>query len=163
MDFSGYIDMAIGIGLLYGIKLMENFNRPLLQSNLADFWRRWHISLSGWARDYVYYPMMLKTRSVNLPLLLTMMTIGVWHGPQASWALWGIHHGIGLIVYNKIKRLIRKHGFKWPTKYSWAIKALGILTVWFYLSLGHSLHLASSGSIITPLKIYLKILTFGLL
>jgi alginate O-acetyltransferase complex protein AlgI len=164
MDFSGYIDMAIGIGLLFGIKLMENFNRPLIQPNIAGFWRSWHISLSGWARDYVYYPVMLKTRNVSAAITATMLTIGVWHGLGISWVLWGLHHALGLIAYSRLKRAVFRAMPSLKNRHSMPFKILGIVSVWFFLALGHSLHLCTverfNGAYVN-LKIYLTLLTFG--
>jgi alginate O-acetyltransferase complex protein AlgI len=97
-DFSGYTDIVLGSALLLGIKLPENFNRPYAATNLADFWRRWHISLSSWLRDYLYFafPGKRTTWMPYVALVLTMVIGGVWHGPSWGFALWGLLHGVGL-------------------------------------------------------------------
>ncbi len=99
-DFSGYTDIALGSALLLGIKLPENFRRPYLARNLADFWRRWHITLSNWLRDYVYFSLPgLRSRwkvFAYLNLVITMAIGGLWHGPNWPFLIWGLLHGLGL-------------------------------------------------------------------
>jgi alginate O-acetyltransferase complex protein AlgI len=99
-DFSGYTDIAIGSALLLGIKLPANFNRPYAAENIADFWRRWHITLSNWLRDYLYFSLG-GARSKWRPypnLLITMVIGGLWHGANWNFVLWGAVHGGGLAV-----------------------------------------------------------------
>lgn len=97
-DFSGYTDIALGSALLLGIKLPVNFNRPYAAENIADFWRRWHISLSNWLRDYLYFSLPGK-RSRIMPytnLIATMVLGGLWHGASWNFAVWGALHGFAL-------------------------------------------------------------------
>ena len=97
-DFSGYTDIAIGSALLLGIKLPVNFNRPYASLNLADFWRRWHMTFSFWLRDYLYFSLPGK-RSKVMPyfnLMITMVIGGLWHGASWNFVLWGALHGAGL-------------------------------------------------------------------
>jgi len=99
-DFSGYTDIAIGSALLLGIKLPANFNRPYAAENIADFWRRWHITLSNWLRDYLYFSLG-GARSKWRPypnLLITMVIGGLWHGASWNFVLWGAIHGGGLAL-----------------------------------------------------------------
>ena len=99
-DFSGYSDIAIGSALLLGIKLPINFNAPYAAENIADFWRRWHISLSNWLRDYLYFSLG-GSRSKWRPylnLFLTMVIGGLWHGASWTFVVWGALHGFGLVV-----------------------------------------------------------------
>ncbi len=99
-DFSGYTDIAIGSALLLGIRLPVNFNQPYAAVNLADFWRSWHITLSNWLRDYLYFSLPGK-RSKILPyfnLFVTMAIGGLWHGASWNFALWGALHGAGLAI-----------------------------------------------------------------
>ena len=100
-DFSGYSDMAIGLGLMFGFRFMENFNYPLIASSVTDFWRRWHISLSSWFRDYVYIPMggnrvskMKWFRNIFVVWFLT----GFWHGASWNFILWGLYFGVILVI-----------------------------------------------------------------
>jgi alginate O-acetyltransferase complex protein AlgI len=99
-DFSGYTDIAIGSALLVGIKLPINFNRPYAAQNIADFWRRWHISFSNWLRDYLYFSLPgLRSRwkiFTYANLILTMAIGGLWHGASWTFLIWGLWHGTGL-------------------------------------------------------------------
>jgi len=97
-DFSGYTDMAIGVSLLLGFKLMDNFNSPFKATSIADFWRRWHISLSKWLQDYLFKPLQFQFRSMRifgnmLALLITFFICGLWHGAGWNFILWGTLHG----------------------------------------------------------------------
>jgi alginate O-acetyltransferase complex protein AlgI len=101
-DFSGYTDIALGSALLLGIKLPANFNRPYAAENLADFWRRWHITLSNWLRDYLYFSLPgLRSRWKVFTygnLVITMALGGLWHGVSVNFLIWGLLHGLGLAV-----------------------------------------------------------------
>lgn len=97
-DFSGYTDMAIGISLLLGIKLMDNFNSPYQATSVADFWRRWHISLSTWLLEYLFRPLQMSFRSMKIAgnitaLLITFVLCGFWHGASWAFLFWGFLHG----------------------------------------------------------------------
>ena len=98
-DFSGYSDIAVGIGRLMGYKLPQNFNAPYLACSLQDFWRRWHITLSLWLRDYLYIPLGgNKKGNKSLNLIITMTLGGLWHGSHLRFLIWGFMHGMGLAV-----------------------------------------------------------------
>lgn len=102
-DFSGYTDMAIGIALLLGFKLCVNFDSPYKSFNITDFWRRWHISLSSWLRDYIYIPLGGNKNGLALQLLfllLTMLIGGFWHGASWKFVFWGAGHGF-LLIFHK--------------------------------------------------------------
>jgi D-alanyl-lipoteichoic acid acyltransferase DltB (MBOAT superfamily) len=104
-DFSGYTDIAIGIGLIMGFRLPLNFNSPYKASSVADFWKRWHISLSRWLKDYLYIPLGGNRRGTirtGINLMITMLLGGLWHGASLSYITWGGLHGAGLIA-NKIR------------------------------------------------------------
>jgi alginate O-acetyltransferase complex protein AlgI len=100
-DFSGYTDIAIGSAQIMGVELSENFNRPYLSKSITEFWRRWHISLSSWFRDYVYIPLggsrVLKWR-MYYNLFITFLVSGLWHGANWTFVIWGGLHGVYLIV-----------------------------------------------------------------
>ena len=111
-DFSGYSDMAIGMGLMIGFKFLENFNYPLIASSVTDFWRRWHISLSSWFRDYIYIPLG-GNRVSNLKwirnILIVWFLTGFWHGASWNFILWGLYFGIILIIEKKfLKKYLDK-------------------------------------------------------
>jgi len=99
-DFSGYTDIAIGSALLLGLKLPANFNAPYSATNLSDFWRRWHISLSNWLRDYLYFSLPGQRSKVMpyLNLVITMTLGGLWHGPSWNFVVWGLLHGVGQVI-----------------------------------------------------------------
>ena len=99
-DFSGYTDIARGAGLLLGVDLPKNFDRPYLSANIAEFWRRWHISFSNWLRDYLYYSIPGKRTRIMpyLGLVITMVLGGLWHGFTWTFAIWGLLHGVALAV-----------------------------------------------------------------
>lgn len=101
-DFSGYTDIALGVGLLLGLQLPENFRQPYLSLNLMDFWRRWHISFSTWLRDYIQESLPQNRRrfplaSYSYSVLVTFILGGLWHGILWTFVLWGVLHGVGLI------------------------------------------------------------------
>lgn len=108
-DFAGYSNIAIGLGKVLGFDIMINFNFPLFAVNIADFWRRWHISLSTWVRDYIYTPLFLSLRNIkgnkrlSLSLIITMASLGLWHGAGWTFVVYGLYHGILLAVYQQIQ------------------------------------------------------------
>ena len=112
-DFAGYSDIAIGLGLLFGVQLPYNFNAPFRSTSLQDFWQRWHMTLMMFLRDYVFLP--LRTSAIGrgngivqhfAAMLLTMALCGLWHGPSWTFVLWGTLHGCALVVVS----LWRRHG-----------------------------------------------------
>jgi alginate O-acetyltransferase complex protein AlgI len=107
-DFSGYSDMAIGLARLLGFRLKANFNLPYCAHDIADFWRRWHISLSTWMRDYVYIPLGGSQQGEfkkHVNLFATMLICGVWHGANWQFVLWGGYHGILLVMTHFLKKV----------------------------------------------------------
>ena len=102
-DFSGYSDMAIGLGSMCGFRFNENFNYPYIATSITDFWRRWHISLSSWFRDYVYIPLggnRRKTPRVIFNLMVVWLLTGLWHGAAWNFVLWGMFYGV-LLIFEK--------------------------------------------------------------
>ena len=100
-DFSGYSDMAIGLGKMFGFHFLENFDHPYISASITEFWRRWHISLSSWFREYVYIPLGgnrkgLKRQLVNI--MIVWMLTGLWHGASWNFVLWGLYYGILLML-----------------------------------------------------------------
>lgn len=100
-DFSGYSDMAIGLGSIFGFTFLENFNYPYISKSIKEFWRRWHISLSSWFRDYLYIPLggnrVSRLRSLN-NLLIVFFLCGLWHGASWNFVAWGVFHGFFLVL-----------------------------------------------------------------
>lgn len=112
-DFSGYTDMVRGISKLLGIEIMENFKQPYLSKNINEFWRRWHISLSTWLRDYLYIPLGGNRKGglrTYINLLATMLICGLWHGASWVFVAWGGIHGIYIAIYRFIKNSFTKPG-----------------------------------------------------
>ncbi len=119
-DFAGYTDMAIGCSKLIGIHLPENFNSPFLKRNLQQFWANWHISLTTWLTDYIYWPIARKIRHFqyfkkkpvtlsNVSIIITFIVCGLWHGDGSNFLLWGLYHGIGLAILNSYILIERKY------------------------------------------------------
>jgi D-alanyl-lipoteichoic acid acyltransferase DltB (MBOAT superfamily) len=106
-DFSGYTDMARGVARMLGIRLMLNFNNPYLATSMGDFWRRWHISLSSWFRDYVYIPLGGNRQgklATYRNLFITMVLSGLWHGAAWTFVLWGVVHAFGNFATRELER-----------------------------------------------------------
>lgn len=137
-DFSGYSDMAIGLARMMGIRLMANFNWPYLATSVQDFWRRWHISLSTWIRDYIYIPMGGSRHGTMRRLLNALVAFGLcglWHGPAWNFVVWGLYHGLGLCLnatYHKIPFLgpFLQQIFRWVPPISWVLTMLFVLVGW---------------------------------
>jgi alginate O-acetyltransferase complex protein AlgI len=111
LDFSGYVDIVQGTTILFGINLPTNFNFPYLSTSIADFWRRWHISLGNWLRDYIYFPLggsRLGLVRTCLNLFMLMLISGLWHGADWGYLLWGSIHGAALIIHRLVQVLSRR-------------------------------------------------------
>jgi D-alanyl-lipoteichoic acid acyltransferase DltB (MBOAT superfamily) len=132
-DFSGYTDIAIGLGLIFGFRLPINFNSPYKAGSVTDFWKRWHISLSRWLKDYLYIPLGGNRKGkfrTYINLLITMLLGGLWHGAALKFVIWGGLHGIGL-VFNKIwNSIFTRH----PGKSSRFGRALAVFITFQFVS-----------------------------
>ena len=130
-DFSGYTDMAIGIALLFNIKLPINFNSPYKALDIQDFWRRWHITLSRFLKEYVYIPLGGNRRGELLTytnLMATFIIGGIWHGAGWTFVLWGFLHGAALVIH----RFWKSFGFKLPSFLAWFITFNFINITWVF-------------------------------
>lgn len=112
-DFSGYSDMAIGLGFMFGFKFLENFNYPLIASSITDFWRRWHISLSSWLRDYVYIPLggnrVSSTKWIRNIFIVWFLT-GFWHGASWNFIFWGLYFAVILVIEKTLlSNFLKRH------------------------------------------------------
>jgi len=117
-DFSGYTDMALGLALIIGVRLPGNFLRPYLATSIADFWRRWHITLSHWLRDYIYIPLGGNRAGANNTirnLIVTMAIGGLWHGANWTFLIWGVLHGIGVAA----SQLLGRYAPRWIRPPRW--------------------------------------------
>jgi alginate O-acetyltransferase complex protein AlgI len=141
MDFSGYSDMAIGLARMMGIRLPENFNWPYFATNLQDFWRRWHISLSSWIRDYVYIPLGGNRHGVARKIgngLIAFALCGLWHGAAWNFVVWGLYHGAGLAISSHYQTLLGAPG-RWlgaglarVPVLGWLLTTLFVFIGWLY-------------------------------
>ena len=150
-DFSGYSDMAIGTALLLGYRFRENFNQPYRATSLQEFWRRWHISLSQWLRDYLYVPLGGNRKGpirTYINLFLTMLLGGIWHGASYNFVIWGMLHGAVLGIERKARSILAPRAdpvpdaaFKriswWPAplRLSWLSSVVGVLVTFHFVCL----------------------------
>ena len=130
-DFSGYSDMAIGLGRMFGFHFLENFNYPYISSSIREFWRRWHISLSSWFRDYVYIPLGgNRNGNVYFHLLTVFFLTGLWHGASWNFIVWGLWHGFFLILERIM--IIKNITLKIPVFLKWIYTMLIVLIGWVF-------------------------------
>ncbi|WP_373539640.1 MBOAT family protein [Chamaesiphon sp.] len=145
LDFSGYVDIVLGTAILFGINLPTNFNFPYLSTSIANFWRRWHISLGNWLRDYIYIPLggsrlgLIRT-CLNLSIL--MLISGIWHGADWGYLMWGGIHGLALIVHRLTSTLTAKNesiAQFWQSKFGhicgWLLTQPFIFVAWIWFRL----------------------------
>jgi alginate O-acetyltransferase complex protein AlgI len=129
LDFSGYVDVARGSALLLGFDLPQNFNFPYLCTNIADFWRRWHMTLGEWIRNYLYFPLggsrqgLLRT---CLNLLIVMLITGIWHGAAWGFVVWGGLHGLAMVLHRLTDALSKR----WQLLQGWWHSVPGVLLAW---------------------------------
>ncbi|MGD0612039.1 MAG: MBOAT family O-acyltransferase [Anaerolineales bacterium] len=145
-DFSGYTDIAIGLGRLLGIRLPENFAAPYLKPNLTQFWNSWHMTLTQWFRSYFFNPLTRALRSAKRRLptpvtilfaqISTMVLIGLWHGVAANFVLWGLWHGAGLFVNNRWSEFTRPRLGNLPRTWTKALEVGSTLLTFNYVALG---------------------------
>ncbi len=130
-DFSGYSEMALGSALFFNIHLVLNFNSPYKAKSIQEFWKRWHISLSVWLRDYIYIPLGGSYHSLAgtvSNLFITFLIGGFWHGAKWTFVLWGIIHGVGVVIH----RIWTKAGVKIPAPVAWAMTFLYVHFAWVF-------------------------------
>lgn len=150
-DFSGYSDMAIGLSLLFNVRLPFNFNSPYKALNIVEFWRRWHITLSNFLRDYLYVPLGGNRRGRTrryLNLMLTMVLGGLWHGASWTFIFWGTLHGAYLIANHAVRALMGVHAPMFDRSSAWKACSLAstflcVVIAWVFFR-AHSLHEAAA-------------------
>ena len=144
-DFSGYTDIAIGIGRLAGIKLPENFLSPYTKPNITQFWNSWHITLTQWIRSYFFNPFSRWMRGYkSVPMwtmiligqFLTMVLIGLWHGVTINFLLWGAWHGLGLFVQNRWSDFAKTRITTNNPRLQTALQIGGIVLTFHFVALG---------------------------
>jgi alginate O-acetyltransferase complex protein AlgI len=143
-DFAGYSDIAIGLAQLLNLRVPENFNRPYWATSLQEFWRRWHISLSSWIRDYIYIPLGGNRAHRAFNLLAAMVICGLWHGAAWNFAAWGLYHGLGLALESSVRRL----------RPSWFVdghirRAIGWLLTYAFVCYGWLIFFYPLGTVVT--------------
>lgn len=128
-DFAGYSDMAIGLGRMFGFEFLENFNFPYVAKSIKEFWRRWHISLSTFFRDYVYIPLggnQTSTKKTYLNLIIVFFLTGFWHGASWNFILWGMFHGFFMLIEKMgLERLLQKTWRPISIFYTWLVVMFG--------------------------------------
>ncbi|MDD5145496.1 MAG: MBOAT family protein [Candidatus Pacebacteria bacterium] len=169
-DFSGYTDLAIGFAGLMGFKSPINFNMPYMSQNIQDFWRRWHITLSNWVRDYIYIPLGGSRKGKirqYLNLMITMILVGLWHGSATHFIFWGFLQGIGLAVthiYSDRKKEVSQTlpQKKWKNILNWSLTFNFISFSWIFFrseTFGNGIilikNLFNFGKIVEPFQIYI--------
>ncbi|MBN2021467.1 MAG: MBOAT family protein [Pirellulales bacterium] len=135
-DFSGYTDMAIGCARALGYDLCPNFNHPYVATSVTEFWRRWHISLSTWLRDYLYIPLGGNRKGVRrtyVNLMVTMLLGGLWHGAAWTFLFWGGFHGVALVIDKRLRVFDRLASAGLPAKLlGWAYTMLVVTVAWVF-------------------------------
>ncbi|EKS6645472.1 MBOAT family protein [Enterobacter hormaechei] len=135
-NFSGYTDLVTGMALLLGYRLGDNFNHPYLARNLQEFWRRWHISLSTFIRDYIYIPLGGSRRGwlrAQVNILVAMMLSGIWHGAGLTFVIWGALHGAGMVANNFWRRyVLERTGFIIPAAVARLLTFLFVCLAWVF-------------------------------
>ena len=145
LDFSGYVDMARGSAVLLGFDLPQNFDFPYFSTSIADFWRRWHMTLGDWLRNYLYFPLggsrqgLLRT---CLNLMIIMAIAGLWHGAAWGFIVWGLLHGIALVVHrltdalsNQVTWLKRAWQSLPGVVLAWALTQSTVFSTWIFFRL----------------------------
>ncbi len=122
LDFAAYSDIAIGSSRLFGLKIQENFDWPLLAPDIGSLWKRWHMTLAGWCQAYVYLPMIGLTRNPYLGVLFTFLVMGLWHAGSLNFICWGLYHALGVTVALVFARQSRKR--------RWKVPRTGVLGLW---------------------------------
>jgi alginate O-acetyltransferase complex protein AlgI len=138
-DFSGYSDIAIGCAKFFGFELPRNFNFPYLAGSIADFWNRWHISLSTWMRDYLYIPLggsRRGTARTYFNLLATMTLCGLWHGPSWNYILWGFYNGVLLVLHRLYDRYLTGRAWAEHIRQSLAFRVLAVPVTFLFVIVG---------------------------
>jgi alginate O-acetyltransferase complex protein AlgI len=138
-DFSGYSDLAIGCALWFGFRLPMNFDYPYLASSIADFWKRWHVSLSLWMRDYLYVPLGGNRHGdarTYFNLLTTLTLCGLWHGASWNYVLWGFYNGVLLALHRLFDRSLAGRSWADAVRRGWAYRVAGVAFTFLLVAVG---------------------------
>lgn len=131
-DFAGYSHMAIGLSRMLGLRVAENFNRPFFAQNVAEYWRRWHMSLTSWLTDYVFIPLNLSFRNLDrcgtvLACVVNFLLVGFWHGANWTYGLFGFYYALLFVPLILRGRMNKKNKFKW--RYGWLLPPAVLLRI----------------------------------
>ena len=132
LEFSAYTDIAIGASRLFGLRIMENFNWPIVAANIGEFWRRWHMTLAGWCQSYVYLPAIGLTRNPYVAVYATFIAIGLWHAGSLNYLCWGLYHGTGVAIFQTWLRIKRRRGWRALDRAPW--RWLGVPITFLFVS-----------------------------
>jgi len=144
LDFSGYVDLARGTALLLGLNLPENFDAPYFTASIADFWRRWHMTLGDWLRNYLYFPLGGSRAGLFrtcLNLLIVMLVAGIWHGAAWGFIVWGVLHGVALVVHRLTDVGSKRLSLEWIWRtfpgiiISWFLTQMMVFGAWIFFRL----------------------------
>ena len=127
-DFSGYSDIAIGISRIFGFDLKENFNYPYTSTSIGEFWRRWHISLGSWFREYIYIPLGGNRRHVYINLFIVFLITGIWHGSTFNFVIWGVAHGLLIMIERAFREKVWYK--KIPALFKWMFTMVFVYLTW---------------------------------
>lgn len=166
-DFSGYSDLAIGGARILGLELPENFNNPFIKKNIRELWMNWHMSLTSWLVDYIYWPVVRKMRNLeyfrrhpislsNMGMIITFIVCGMWHGETLNFILWGAYHGIGISMVNVYQRGKRKIKNPVVQKYfsSRASNIVGAIITFNFFALGLTLFVLDTHQLLEVIRIF---------
>ncbi|WP_082859443.1 MBOAT family O-acyltransferase [Microbulbifer sp. Q7] len=156
--FSGFSDIAIAFSAMLGYRVGENFDAPYLASNISEFWRKWHISLTSWSRDYVYKYVMARSRSPKVGVLASLVVIGMWHELSPRYLAWALYHWLGIIVWQYFRRLSKSTPNMFSLVPSWLAYGLSLALTLHFVWLGFLLVKQSS---ITSMVNVVKLLFIG--
>jgi D-alanyl-lipoteichoic acid acyltransferase DltB (MBOAT superfamily) len=163
LDFSAYSDIAIGIGRQLGWRVPENFEFPLLRTNMRSFWQSWHVTLSAWVSRWIHFFCSYSLRDAPpawrsaVPVLASLLIIGLWHEIQWTWLLWGLHHALGILLGDALRSLVTARTGAAPAAVGVLLRAGGVLYVWVWLALSQCFTLISDPAL--ALAAYLGMLT----
>lgn len=148
-DFSGYSDMAIGCGRILGINILENFRLPLFAVNIQEFWQRWHISLTTWLTDYVFTPLNVSLRSLGgyglyIAIIVNLLSIGLWHGANWTFVLFGFYHGLCLVFDSVVTKRRKKFEKTHDLRNNLLYKYLRVIKMFIFVTLGFVLFRSDS-------------------
>ncbi|MDB5321399.1 MAG: hypothetical protein JWN40_3030 [Phycisphaerales bacterium] len=156
LEFSGYCDVAIGASRLFGLEIMENFNFPFLAPNLGEFWKRWHMTLTGWCQSYVYMPVLGLWRHPMLATYAAFVAIGLWHSASPPWIAWGLYHATGIFIYQAWVKTKRKHKWVWVQR--WPVWLAGVAVTTLFVSAGDLITFGGGRNTAQTVQLFAKLL-----